>query len=180
MISKTLQDSLFADLKKDVTISQPASQPPSLLLMTLQDLDLDAVLRVPRVVSNAISIKTAAALTQYLASPPAKRSFALAIVVCDSTDTTEIHYVHLLSRLRDTDSARVYLACRGATKAADKKHDAHLRALGFRLLRVYKSDDANEPSVYLYYYDIYDYKEVPDWLNDRFWANPERWGKERW
>lgn len=29
-------------------------------------------------------------------------------------------------------------------------------------------------------YDIRTYKSVPDWLNPRFWANPENWDKFRW
>lgn len=29
-------------------------------------------------------------------------------------------------------------------------------------------------------YDIRTYKAVPDWLNPKFWANPENWGKFRW
>lgn len=29
-------------------------------------------------------------------------------------------------------------------------------------------------------YDIRTYKAVPDWLNPRFWANPENWNKYRW
>lgn len=29
-------------------------------------------------------------------------------------------------------------------------------------------------------YDIRTYKAVPDWLNPRFWANPENWNKFRW
>lgn len=29
-------------------------------------------------------------------------------------------------------------------------------------------------------YDIRTYKSVPDWLNPKFWANPENWGKFRW
>ena len=29
-------------------------------------------------------------------------------------------------------------------------------------------------------YDIRTYKAVPDWLNPRFWANPENWDKFRW
>lgn len=29
-------------------------------------------------------------------------------------------------------------------------------------------------------YDIRTYKSVPDWLNPRFWANPENWGRYRW
>lgn len=29
-------------------------------------------------------------------------------------------------------------------------------------------------------YDIRTYKPVPDWLNPKFWANPENWDKFRW
>lgn len=29
-------------------------------------------------------------------------------------------------------------------------------------------------------YDIRTYKAVPDWLNPKFWANPENWDKFRW
>tara|TARA_B100001079_G_scaffold124671_1_gene106813 strand:+ start:10534 stop:11163 length:630 start_codon:yes stop_codon:yes gene_type:complete len=33
---------------------------------------------------------------------------------------------------------------------------------------------------WVYRYNIYDYKITPDWLNSRYWANPEQWGRERW
>ncbi|MDF2445270.1 MAG: hypothetical protein K0S46_506 [Moraxellaceae bacterium] len=29
-------------------------------------------------------------------------------------------------------------------------------------------------------YDIRTYKSVPDWLNPKFWANPENWDRFRW
>ena len=29
-------------------------------------------------------------------------------------------------------------------------------------------------------FNILTYKQVPDWLNARFWANPENWNKFRW
>ncbi|GGM07337.1 DUF6231 family protein [Pseudomonas asuensis] len=32
----------------------------------------------------------------------------------------------------------------------------------------------------LFTYDLHDYKQVPDWLNARFWAHPERFGKYWW
>jgi len=41
----------------------------------------------------------------------------------------------------------------------------------------YQSADGDE-TVYLF--DIHDYKETPDWLNARHWANPEMWDKYRW
>ncbi|KTT02067.1 hypothetical protein NS376_13145 [Pseudomonas oryzihabitans] len=34
--------------------------------------------------------------------------------------------------------------------------------------------------VTLFSYDLHDYKQVPDWLNAKFWANPEMFGKYWW
>ncbi|WP_312934806.1 DUF6231 family protein [Pseudomonas sp.] len=37
-----------------------------------------------------------------------------------------------------------------------------------------------EQQLCLFTYDLRDYKQVPDWLNARFWANPENFGKYWW
>lgn len=47
---------------------------------------------------------------------------------------------------------------------------AAFRALGFSLCF---SDDAENLNIYDY--DLATYKPVPDWLNARYWAHPERW-----
>lgn len=31
-----------------------------------------------------------------------------------------------------------------------------------------------------YLFDLKTYKPVPDWLNPKFWANPQNWGRYRW
>ncbi|MFL9671715.1 DUF6231 family protein [Pseudomonas marginalis] len=38
----------------------------------------------------------------------------------------------------------------------------------------------DEQMLTLFTYDLLDYKQVPDWLNARFWANPENFGKYWW
>ncbi|MEB0039773.1 DUF6231 family protein [Pseudomonas sp. MH10] len=38
----------------------------------------------------------------------------------------------------------------------------------------------DEQVLTLYTYDLRDYKQVPDWLNAKFWANPENFGKYWW
>ena len=43
-------------------------------------------------------------------------------------------------------------------------------ALGFE--RLYQSP---ESAIQLYRHDIATYKSVPEWLNARYWAHPERW-----
>ena len=37
-----------------------------------------------------------------------------------------------------------------------------------------------EQTLTLFTYDLREYKQVPDWLNAKFWANPERFGKYWW
>ena len=38
----------------------------------------------------------------------------------------------------------------------------------------------DEQILTLFTYDLREYKQVPDWLNARFWANPENFGKYWW
>jgi hypothetical protein len=38
----------------------------------------------------------------------------------------------------------------------------------------------DEQVLTLFTYDLHEYKQVPDWLNARFWANPENFGKYWW
>ena len=38
----------------------------------------------------------------------------------------------------------------------------------------------DEQTLTLFTYDLLAYKQVPDWLNARFWANPENFGKFWW
>ena len=35
-------------------------------------------------------------------------------------------------------------------------------------------------SARLWQFNLYDYKQLPNWLNADYWANPENWGKHRW
>ncbi len=37
-----------------------------------------------------------------------------------------------------------------------------------------------EQTLTLFTYDLHDYKQIPDWLNARFWANPQNFGKYWW
>lgn len=47
------------------------------------------------------------------------------------------------------------------------------RALGFKCL-------AKSAEFQLCSFDIANYKHTPDWLNSKYWANPELWNQHRW
>lgn len=78
----------------------------------------------------------------------------------------------LLSRLRDLHSKRFLALVRLDGDSGWSNTD--LIAYGMKRC-------ARFPGGYaLFRFNIHDYKDTPDWLNARYWAHPERWGKERW
>lgn len=78
----------------------------------------------------------------------------------------------LLSRLRDLHSKRFLALVRLGGDAGWSNTD--LIAYGMKRCGGFEDDYA------LYRFNIFDYKDTPDWLNAKYWAHPERWGKERW
>ena len=70
------------------------------------------------------------------------------------------------------NQTRLYAAPRMllAAQAGCALDDGAFRALGFTL-----SATDTAANLRIYYYDLATYKTVPDWLNARYWANPERW-----
>lgn len=83
----------------------------------------------------------------------------------------------LISRLRDQLANTVIVCVRNDETSSNEWCIGDFIALGFR--RSPKSVDINT-EISIYRYDIRDYKTTPDWLNSRYWANPERWDRERW
>ena len=101
------------------------------------------------------------------------------------------HYIPLLMRYRDLYATHLLIAL-------DDTLD--LKAYGFTPFDILhepslesdsKSDSisqteqplpANSSSVSatLWQFNLYDYKQLPNWLNADYWANPENWGKHRW
>lgn len=99
------------------------------------------------------------------APPPEGRcALALGVDVLNGMPAREAEL--LIFRLRTYVAPRVLLvAQRGC--ALD---EAAFRALGFTLAL-----NDTTAQVRIHDYDIGTYKTVPDWLNARFWAHPERW-----
>ena len=72
-----------------------------------------------------------------------------------------------LAKLRDQLAKRVLVL-----EAPDSRNAEELMALGFSVL-------AREPLL-LAAFDLYDYKQRPDWLNPKHWSNPDLWDQFRW
>jgi hypothetical protein len=73
---------------------------------------------------------------------------------------------HLINHVRLYLSPRLLLVAQETCAL----NESSFRALGFTLSL---NDPADRTRVY--HYDLDVYKTVPDWLNSRFWAHPERW-----
>ena len=95
-------------------------------------------------------------------------------------------YIPLLMRYRDLYAAHLLIAL-------DDTLD--LKAYGFtpfdilheQSLEMNNTDQTEQPSsakssasARLWQFNLYDYKQLPNWLNADYWANPENWGKHRW
>ena len=95
-------------------------------------------------------------------------------------------YIPLLMRYRDLYAAHLLIAL-------DDTLD--LKAYGFTpfdilhepSLGMNTTEQTEQPlsvkssaSARLWQFNLYDYKQLPNWLNADYWANPENWGKHRW
>ncbi|GAC1371299.1 MAG: DUF6231 family protein [Aquirhabdus sp.] len=109
-----------------------------------------------------------------LTSLPFKQRFDLAVIVLDecflnqdnATTTANQVITHGLTHLRDLLARRILVVAYGDQSAG-------LRSLGFTQIETIEGWD-------FWQFNILEYKQIPDWLNSKYWANPENWGKYRW
>lgn len=91
-------------------------------------------------------------------------------------------YIPLLMRYRDLYADHLLITLDSAID---------LKAYGFTPFDILNEhnlpvDDSSQTasttsaSTTLWQFNLYDYKQLPNWLNADYWANPENWGKHRW
>lgn len=110
--------------------------------------------------------------TQTFLDYPPQRRYPLAILVGTLDTLSQASGDRLIASLRDLYADTIYCL-------ADSRHwpTEHMIALGLRPLTFYPQSNGE---LGLYYFDLYDYKRTPNWLNPKYWAHPERWDKDRW
>jgi hypothetical protein len=91
-------------------------------------------------------------------------ALALGIDILSSLNAQQAQ--HLINQTRLYIAPRILFAV-PSDHALD---EAAFRALGF----MQSSTDPTD-SMRIFHYDLDTYKTVPDWLNARYWAHPERW-----
>lgn len=98
----------------------------------------------------------------------------LAILLDGFCSTTKTEDMQCIAKLRDQIAKHLVVGVNYEYQALWPMSE--FIALGMKKLAVV---DEQRPLTF-YSYDILTYKHVPDWLNPKYWANPERWGKHRW
>lgn len=80
----------------------------------------------------------------------------------------------LVGGIRNLNSNRVAVL---VDLDAAQAQDADFYALAMQASERFQRD---AQVITLFTYDLREYKQVPDWLNAKFWANPENFGKYWW
>ena len=104
----------------------------------------------------------------------AGQRFDLALVVDCLEHMPKKAGLELLGGIRNLNASR--LAVLADLAACDWK-ETDFFALALQNSESFQRDDQ---ILTLFTYDLREYKDVPDWLNARFWANPENFGKYWW
>lgn len=108
-------------------------------------------------------------VTDNLSTLSLNNRYSLAIVndCLDQISTDEGTF--LLAKLRDLYCKHLVVL---QTNSSEDWQATAFYALGLKHLTV---DSGSDQSLQLYEYNIHNYKWNPQWLNNRFWANPDRW-----
>ncbi|MBB4862742.1 hypothetical protein HNP46_001586 [Pseudomonas nitritireducens] len=80
----------------------------------------------------------------------------------------------LVGGIRNLNSSRVAVL---VDLDAAQAQDADFYALAMQASERFQRD---AQVITLFTYDLREYKQVPDWLNAKFWANPQNFGKYWW
>lgn len=82
---------------------------------------------------------------------------------------------NLIAKCRDQLAPRVLLEL-PIKETGDTLSMTDCLALGF----IHCAVTSAEQQHHYYLFDLETYKPVPDWLNPKFWANPQNWDRFRW
>jgi len=104
----------------------------------------------------------------------AAQRFDLALVVDCLEHMPKRAGLELLGGIRNLNASRIAVM---ADLEACGWRDTDFFSLALQASERFARD---EQVLSLFTYDLREYKQVPDWLNAKFWANPENFGKYWW
>ncbi len=134
--------------------------------------------------TDKLQVSTLSELTEQ----PLSKRYELACFLLPTLSSELLpQYIPILMRYRDLYAAHLLITL---------DNTINLKAYGFTPFDILnehdlKVDDNKQTvlsssasttsvSTTLWQFNLYDYKQLPNWLNADYWANPENWGKHRW
>lgn len=109
-----------------------------------------------------------------LPSDIAGQRFDLALVVDCLEHLSKRQGLELLGGIRNLNASRMAVL---VDLDASEWQETDMFSLAMQASEQFQRDSQ---TLTLFTYDLLDYKQVPDWLNAKFWANPENFGKYWW
>lgn len=104
----------------------------------------------------------------------AGQRFDLAVIVDCLEHMPKRDGLQLLGGIRNLNASRMAVL---VDLQASGWKDTDFFALALHVSERFARD---EQVLSLFTYDLLEYKQAPDWLNAKFWANPENFGKYWW
>ncbi|OEO26553.1 hypothetical protein AX279_07025 [Pseudomonas sp. J237] len=104
----------------------------------------------------------------------AGQRFDLALVVDCLEHLSKRQGLELLGGIRNLNASRMAVLL---DLNASEWQETDMFSLAMQASEQFQRDSQ---TLTLFTYDLLDYKQVPDWLNAKFWANPENFGKYWW
>lgn len=112
--------------------------------------------------------------TAPLSAELAAKRYDLALVVDCLEHLSKREGLELLGGIRNLNSNRLAVL---ADLNACQWQETDFFALALQASECFQRE---QQTLHLFTYDLLSYKQVPDWLNAKFWANPENFGKYWW
>lgn len=103
-----------------------------------------------------------------------KQRFDFAVVIDCLENLPKQTGKQLLGIIRNLNTNRMAVL---VDLQAAQWQETEFYALALEVAERFQRDDQ---VLHLFTYDLHDYKQVPDWLNAQFWANPQLFGKYWW
>lgn len=144
-------------------------RPERLLLLGASDLPALQAFRQSHPQSRLFNAATAP-----LPAELAAQRFDLALLADCLEHLPRNQGLHLLAGIRNLNASRIAVL---VDLQAAGWQETDFFALAMQVQERFQRDGQ---TLHLFTYDLLEYKPAPDWLNARFWANPENFGKYWW
>lgn len=116
-------------------------------------------------------VATTLSSAETLAAPRPESRHTCGLILTPWVEENQLDAV--IAHLRDFLSLELYVLHPGDLMEQTRR----VGALGLRCLQIFEFD---EQPWGLNHFSLKTYKKTPNWLNSRFWANPQLWNKFLW